>query len=162
MDDLWPENLAANRIKSPVTILKEQASLLGQKTQNAVQAQVRSIEADYQGYWETLTEKEMKLRYEFCILAPGLGNYRYKLFTISHNVDLYPVIFNLDEGVAGEMEDDRFEKRGTEVLAKSEKEFSDMLKEILRSERTKEIIQVLFSQSTDMHGDLESLERSEA
>jgi len=110
--DLWPENLTTNRIKSPVTILKEQAALLGQKTRNVVQAQVRSIKSAYPGYQETPAEEETKLRYEFCILAPALGNYRYKLFTVFHNVDLYPAVFCLDEGIAGEMEDGRFEKKG--------------------------------------------------
>ncbi|MDM8524327.1 hypothetical protein QUF80_13235 [Desulfococcaceae bacterium HSG8] len=153
--DLWPENLTTNRIKSPVTILKEQAALLGQKTQDVVQAQVRSIKPASPGYQETSAEEERRLRYEFCILAPALGNYRYKLFTVFHNVDLYPAGFTLDEGIAEEMEDDRFEKRETEVSAKSEEEFFEILKEILRSERTGEIIQVLFSQSADVQGDLQ-------
>ncbi len=46
MTDLWPETIGTVRVKSPVAILREQASLLGQKTQNLVQAQVKGGPAD--------------------------------------------------------------------------------------------------------------------
>ncbi len=44
MNDLWPNDFKIDDIKAPVTLLREQASLLGQKTQNIVEAQVRSLE----------------------------------------------------------------------------------------------------------------------
>lgn len=31
-DDLWPSNIADSNLTTPVTILKEQAALLGEKT----------------------------------------------------------------------------------------------------------------------------------
>jgi hypothetical protein len=149
MNDLWPENLTANKVRSPLTLLKEQAALLGQKTQNAVQAQVRSIESVSLKSSGTLVrlEEGTVLRYEFCILAPRLGSYRYKLFTVSYDINIYPAVFNVDEGIAEEL---GLEENGTEAVAESEEAFLGILKKILRSERTKEIIQVLFSQSADI------------
>jgi hypothetical protein len=42
-NDLWPSDIAANsNLRTPVTILKEQAALLGQKTDNLVIATVSS------------------------------------------------------------------------------------------------------------------------
>jgi hypothetical protein len=46
MVDLWPEEIAKVKIKSPVPILNEQASLLGQKTQNIILAEVSKSEAN--------------------------------------------------------------------------------------------------------------------
>ena len=43
MIDLWPNELSAVDQRSPLTILKEQASLLGEKTQNIVIAALENI-----------------------------------------------------------------------------------------------------------------------
>ena len=42
MIDLWPKDLRTTTMTTPVTILREQASLLGVKTRNIVRAEVRS------------------------------------------------------------------------------------------------------------------------
>ncbi|MDM8551464.1 hypothetical protein QUF72_15365 [Desulfobacterales bacterium HSG2] len=38
MTDLWPENIGKVREKSPVAVLRKQASLLGRKTKNLIQS----------------------------------------------------------------------------------------------------------------------------
>ena len=51
MVDLWPKDISEISIKSPVAILREQASLLGQKTKGLVTAEVKSVSmttVDYQ------------------------------------------------------------------------------------------------------------------
>lgn len=83
-----------------------------------------------------------KFRYGFYIVAPALGNYRYKLFTIQHDVNLYPVKFTTDEDIKNEIYPDK-----NTISAGSEKEFLEILKKIFQSKRTKQIIGSLLSQS---------------
>ena len=77
--DFWGE-IAAPEIRTPVSILREQASLLGTKTQNLVEA---SVETDVHGDGEFV--------HTFRLVVPALDNYAYKLFQVSHSVSLYPV-----------------------------------------------------------------------
>ena len=39
-DDLWPANIADSNLITPITILKEQAALLGEKTRQLVKGEV--------------------------------------------------------------------------------------------------------------------------
>ena len=39
--DLWPTDIGKQRIKTPAAILRQQASLLGKRTNNLVEAKVR-------------------------------------------------------------------------------------------------------------------------
>ena len=78
-------------------------------------------------------------------MAPALGNYYYKLFTIWHSVDLYPVIIRPDQDIRDEL----YPAAGEDgIQAESENEFIRMLKAIFHSGRTGNIIQALVSQST--------------
>jgi hypothetical protein len=78
--DLWGEILPATE-RTPVSILREQAALLGQKTKNLVEAKV-----------ETMTMQDGKLIHSFTLVAPALGNYRFQLFQVYHSLtSLYPL-----------------------------------------------------------------------
>jgi len=143
MENLWPENLTVTETKAPVIILREQASLLGETTQNIVEAEVRNTDAFPD--MRRAKEDDMGFRYVFYIVAPALGNYRYKLFTIWHSVDLYPVIICPDQDIRDELYPDSHKD---EIQAESENEFVGMLKAIFHSRRTGNIIQALISQST--------------
>ncbi len=141
MENLWPENLTVTGTKAPVIILREQASLLGEATQNIVEAEVKNASPDMGG----AEENDMGFRYVFYIVAPALGNYQYKLFAIWHTVDLYPVIIYPDESIMDELYPDSHKDT---IHAESENEFIEMLKAIFHSRRTGNIIQALVSQST--------------
>ena len=39
-NDLWPANIADSNLVTPITILKEQAALLGEKTRQLVKGEV--------------------------------------------------------------------------------------------------------------------------
>ena len=41
-DDLWPENIAESNMVTPVSILREQAALLGDKTKQLVTGEVQT------------------------------------------------------------------------------------------------------------------------
>lgn len=78
--DLWPKAKFEPDIVTPVSILRRQASLLGEKTQQLVTAEVASgVFGD-------------EVVHFFRLVVPALDNYKYELFKVSHTVDrLYPV-----------------------------------------------------------------------
>jgi hypothetical protein len=76
--DLWGDIQVA-AIRTPAAILREQAALLGQKTQNVIEARVdtETYDKDFHHY--------------FRLIVPALDNYTYELFSVRHSVELYPV-----------------------------------------------------------------------
>ncbi len=151
MQDLWPEDIviSAEKLKAPVTILKEQASLLGKKTQNLVEAIVRTNER---------MQAPERFAYDFYLVAPALSAYRYRLFTIMHGIQLYPVNVYVDRDMAAEIAPGRVGREDMpmifsgipgeqrELLAKSEEELLEILKKIFGAKKTKQIIQALLAQ----------------
>jgi hypothetical protein len=79
--DLWgaidPKGLIQ---RTPLSILREQAALLGQKTGNLVEAQVERGAWGHAGFKLTLN-----------LVVPGLDSYTYELLKLWHPVTLYPV-----------------------------------------------------------------------
>jgi hypothetical protein len=74
MTDLWPNDLGLVDIKSPLSILKEQASMLGQKTQMIVKAEVDRGNKEIYLRSDLITAEDLKkFIYGFYIFAPFLG-----------------------------------------------------------------------------------------
>src|SRR5271170_6263647 len=76
--DLWGE-IAPSSVRTPASILREQASLLGTKTNQLIEGKV-----------ETQIEGN-RFYHLFNLVVPVLDNYCYELFRIWTNVSLYPV-----------------------------------------------------------------------
>lgn len=76
--DLWGD-IAPAAVRTPVSILREQASLLGAKTKNTIEGNVESRVSG------------SLLNHSFNLVVPALDNYTYELFQISHDVNLYPI-----------------------------------------------------------------------
>jgi hypothetical protein len=127
-EDLWGEISVEKEIKLPVTTLKEQATLLGEKTNKILEGSVTPIK---------YPDKDI-VGFSLSIIAPALGNYRYKVLSISHkSIFVYPltVSYRGEDGVA------------TSYTCEDEGGFNDALKEILSSERVHKAIGALISQS---------------
>jgi hypothetical protein len=76
--DLWPE-IEQTELLPPVAILREQAALLGKKTNHLLEGQV-------------VTKTDVgRFFHSFYIVAPALSSYTYRLFGINHDENLYPV-----------------------------------------------------------------------
>ena len=133
MIDLWPDKIAVEKMITPVTILRQQASLLGKKTKNIVQGEVRSSKDNFTSF-----------NYAFYIIATAMDNYRYKLLEISYDESLYPVEINVEKEIWDEIP---FRAMEYHVIAGSEKEFQDILKAIFGSKKVLRVISVLLSQS---------------
>jgi len=119
-DDLWPEG--QSEIKPPVTILREQASFLNNKKWGL------------RGEIDKLPSNDNSFHYVFFIEVPAIDNYRYMLFGIRHDINMYPLNFIIDskEIAYGIFDGD--------MAADSEENFIEKLKNIFNS---KEVIQIL-------------------
>lgn len=71
-EDFWPKEIADVADPEPVAILKEQADLLGRKTNNDVVGIVRAG-ADGE-----------KIIHSLYLKAEALGDYRYKILSMTH------------------------------------------------------------------------------
>lgn len=164
MDNLWPK-IETSLLKTPVAILKEQASLLGANTQNLVIAEVDSLPI----YDTKIPEKTKSLpevfnqmnsvvfgtksfhpsaifRFAFHLVAPALNHYRYQLFFIGYGIDFYPVFFRLDSDIQNELVEDEDQ----DVIANTEEEFLAILKAIFNSEKTLRVMRAILAQSQNI------------
>lgn len=117
-NDFWPADIADSNLVTPVTILKEQAALLGEKTRQLVKGEV-----------VTQTTGSMLVHY-FYIVAPTL-NYRFELFNISHGVNFYPLTLTYLNSARP---------------IKSEAEFKEKLKEIFAAQHTLNVVHSILAQ----------------
>lgn len=121
--DLWPKAKFETDLVTPVSILRRQAALLGEKTQQLVAAEVIT------------NARDNDLTHFFRLVAPALDNYKYELFRVTHKVDqLYPL-----EGYS--------ERNTLGVTLRSQSDFLKWLKEVLSSESTVKRIDSLMAQA---------------
>jgi hypothetical protein len=137
MVDLWPkdlEEITKTASTAPLTLLKEQASVLARRTNGLLQGNVESYSRSV--YGKTL------FAHSFEITAPALEGYRYSLFSIEHDVEMYPVKFKLEDAITSELWPDK----GGDVEASSEDEFIECLGRIFNSKKSRKVIGALLSQ----------------
>jgi hypothetical protein len=139
IDNLWPEEIASPTEEvPPITILKQQASLLGQMTRNIVEAEVETASTDIEGV----------LRHTLYLVAPALNFYRYPLLDVEHKItSMYPARIKVRsaEKQQKDIRDDIWDFQKSP--ADNEEEFKDKLKSVFADEETKRIIGVLLAQS---------------
>jgi hypothetical protein len=122
--DLWPQ-IEAVDVRTPGTILKQQAALLGKHTKNLLEGRV-------------LTQGRAGLFiHHFMIDAPTL-NYSMELFAVSHDLKLYPV--RIEEAPSVRLD------LPPGSLLNSEVEFVDWLKAVFNAAETKRILSTLMAQ----------------
>jgi len=117
-------------VRTPVSILREQAALLGKKTKGLVEA---TVDTDASGG---------SFIHRFKLVVPALDNYTYELFSISNGIDFYPV------EAYGFQNRLKFGSMVSMSTLRSEDEFLDWLQEILSSPETKKIIANILAQAT--------------
>ncbi len=150
MLDLWPNDITeeTSDITTPVSILKAQATLLGKKTNSRLEATVEVYVPDVDDitFEAVFGEVLQPFTYIFYFFAPSLENYHYKLFTISYDIDLYPVHIFLDNELKSQVEPGQ--TRYNDITAHSEEDFIKLLKKIFNAQKTKRIIQSILAQTT--------------
>ena len=120
--DLWPEFQAPEAINSPVFLLKEQAAKLQQKTKGLVLAGLRPASAPDGSFWVG-----------FDLYSPALGEYTYHLFEVTYPPQFFPVTLTAANGPQ---------------TAQNPDQFQTLLESVLRSPRTKQIVEAIMAQAT--------------
>lgn len=140
MDDLWPKDLTSDvpKIRTPVSILKEQGSLLGDKTGNIIKGVIRKTR--FAG------DPDSTMNYSFELKSPPL-NYSYDLFIISHEITLYPL--DLHIGDADLREELGFGPKQSYAEARDEEEFKSLLKRVFNAKKVKAVIATILAQSEE-------------
>ena len=121
--NLWGELPEAANIRSPATILREQASLLTQMTKGTLDGQVSLKGSD--GIFVA----------HLAIMAPALDNYVFTVLRAQYPMEMYPVT------VA------EFTGASLRYRCKDEENFQDALAKVLSSDRIKRVIGHLLSKS---------------
>lgn len=135
--DLWGNLITEPVKRTPLTILKEQGSLLERKTKGILTVKVVSDKSvggfSFPNLFTNADLPDNKqLRHLFYIESPNL-NYTYHLFTVLHPIDLFPTVFYTSEG--------------DNQIANNEEEFLAVLSDILQSSKTQKVIHSLLSQN---------------
>jgi hypothetical protein len=120
--NLWPTDIVVSKRRAPVALLREQANFLSDTTLHLVEGRVNSKASDKNQFW-----------HDFYLVAPALDRYQFRLFTIEHDTDFYPLKLLSEEGQS--------------VVAKSEEDFTTQLADLFASEKTKKVIHALIAQS---------------
>ena len=122
IENLWPDFTTDEIVRSPKTVLREQASFLGKRTKNILTGNIRT--ESYRNQFS----------HSFQIVAPNLNNYTYTLFTIvEEDIFGFPCKFQSESSFS----------------IKTEEELLERLKNIFSSDETKKVINSLMSQSIE-------------
>lgn len=136
MDDLWPADIidTDNQIVAPVTILKEQATILGQKTKNQIIGEIGS---------DTITGK---ICHYFYITAPSIS-YKYQVFRTEGDAFLYPLNITIDEDIFSEAMKEVKLPVGPKntFIVNNEDELKLCLRHVFASQKVKKLISALFA-----------------
>jgi hypothetical protein len=117
--DFWPKDIGEVKVVAPVSLMRSQAALLFEKTKGLLEGRI-NVRTSIGSFY-----------YSFQIVVPALGGYVYELFRVENSVNLYPVKGTF-EGLTTDLE--------------SEEAFTQWLKDVLSSERTRTIVGSLLSQ----------------
>ena len=120
--DLWPDSFGQTEITAPSAILKAQAAALSTKTGGVLEGRMVSHAI------------RQRMKHSLYVVAPPLHGYQYKLLTIEHGIEMYPV-----EVMAG----------GETFEANDQENLVEVLRRELSSARTTRVIQALLAQSRD-------------
>lgn len=126
--DLWGDISPAETLRTPTAILREQASLLAQKTRGLIEGDVR------------VRARGDEIEIGFYIVAPSLNNYHYHVLDLTHTLDIYPVeVF--DRGIA----DTDQPKTCT-----NEKSLVEEIKRVFEQDRVRAVLRGLLAQIHSM------------
>jgi len=122
-ENLWPTEFGEIGLRTPVSILREQALALGERTANIVVGRVSPAGAP-----------AGKFRHVLSLYCPPLA-YQTTFLYVDHELGLYPADIFID----GE--------ENTPIRANDPEEFSRRLREIFSRDKTKKLIASLLAQS---------------
>ncbi len=132
--NLWGELPEVENVRTPLVILREQASLLTEMTRGVLRGEVR-----------TNYEARQKLLLELMIVVPALNGYQYCVLQALQPLTMYPLRLFAEEFPAEEHSPE--EENEAKNLCVDEASFVAALQVILTSPRVRKAIQALLAQS---------------
>jgi hypothetical protein len=134
-EDLWPSELGLETVVTPVSILRTQAKLLGERTQGMIEGDVRT--------WTQGSD----VYHDLNVVVPALDNYRYRLLRVHHPVMLYPVFVDEEPKPFGHIRMiGPIKMLGEEKGLKDEDALREWLRQALARQETKQILAHLYAQ----------------
>jgi hypothetical protein len=121
IESLWGEIPKADDIKTPIAILREQAAILGDATNNVLVAEV------------VPNKRGSTMLAHLYIAAPALDNYRFLVLTVEHELELYPLSVEDETSLYDNCKD--------------ETQYKAAVRAILSSDRLRRVIASLLAQS---------------
>jgi len=136
-NDLWPDEiLQTPTIRPPVAILKEQATFLASRTNNTLKGEVHQNS-------DTLTTN-YEFEYAFYITAPGI-NYKYRLFTLMHNIEMYPLRIDANSEIFDEIFTGERGNKKNSVQVGNEAVLKTTLRKIFKSAKVQKVVTSLLA-----------------
>jgi len=118
--NLWGELPVVEKVRTPLSILREQAALLGQTSEKLLEGEV-----------VVTSDSPDQIEAHLNIVAPTLGGYSVTILSIRHGLEMYPV--TVQHALV----------EGTRISAKNEEAYLDALKRIFTSESVRKVITAL-------------------
>jgi hypothetical protein len=120
-ENLWGQ-IPTSGPRPPVALLREQAAVIGQMTDNIIVGTVDSGRAGHDFVFDLI------------VTAPALDNYMYTILSVRHGVDMYPLVL--------------IDQTNTRTFdCSNEDNFKDRLRDTLSSEKVHKVIAGLIEQS---------------
>ena len=143
--DLWPAiDVTRVRARSPYTILREQASILSEKTLGIVQARVFQLEweaAKRRSEGSGLVGYQDSFAYSFDLVAPAMNDYTYQLLVVSFTADFYPCTLIPHREI--------FPDSVGDINIADENHLLENLREIFSAPKTQKVIEAIIAQSKE-------------
>jgi hypothetical protein len=121
--NLWGELPVVEKIRTPLSILREQATVLSQMSERLLEGEVM-----------VTSDSPDQIEAQLNIVAPTLGGYSVTILSISYGLDLYPILLQhaLEPSIR--------------KSAKDEQAFIVALQQVLTSESVRKVISALLTQ----------------
>lgn len=140
--DLWPQEIDLSDHSTPLSVLSDQAALLSEKTEQLVTAKIKDHNS-----------RSEQFEYQFFIECNVL-HFSRSIFTIQHDIDVYPVVFFVDIDILLEISrlssTNHMKFVRNEIHVDSETDFIDLVSDILKSEKMQKLIKILKVQAKYM------------
>jgi hypothetical protein len=137
-EDFWPAIEETESPNSPVVLLRKQAERLTDKTDRRLRERVSTLGTKLDFHASLALgildgRRPDSFTHIFSIEIPALDDYSYTLFSISHLIEGYPVLYQDDDGSWQRLSDVG--------------QFTAWLKQTLSSDKTKRILRTLLEQA---------------
>lgn len=136
----WPEQFDESGPPSPKGMFEEQGKLLARITGGLAYAEVEEL--DEMSAIRSGLPNDFK--YSFDLRGKLIPNYRFRVLSFAHDITMYPVKFDVDQSIAGELDlkfDNPFKRSVLELVSPDELE--PFVKSVLGSDRVSKVVSAI-------------------